>query len=723
MADYTLSAVLGADISDFQAKMAAAMERLEAIGTKAEGIGNKGSSGFSSFGDSAGDLVGKLLPVVGVVEGIMKAIEIGVEAFKDYGEHFKSITDLGVALKANGTNNYQEATKSIEDFAEAMQESTGINKEQTLSLAAQAASMGVSADRINETVEIQEGLSKALGGQEVPLKAIIAAQEGHYQMLSRSIPALKDVKNAQEAYSIIVAKSKVGIQELTAEQEGGLGPINKLQNAWKNIEEKLGEALSKAINPMIEKFTQWLPVIEDVGKLVVDVTKVAIVPLIDSLKILISAAEGVANVFKGKFKEAFNNLKDIKKDAKDIGTTFYNVGADVVDAFNDGVKVASADKPAEIAPPEIKSGGVKEASKGPVDVTEKFKELNTIIKEGYQAMEMFGKSRPEALKKELSEIEASMTKIEDLGDKATKKDIEAYNELSKALVNVKRDLDTIDATNDSKGGDGNLLKMMDALQKVSDISDQAKAHMTAFDETPLTALKTEATELRKAMDEAFKAGDTTGRDIYKQKLDGVTAAIAKQEQAQKQMEEQVNKSANTMAAAATKIGDTLGSAIGGMIEGKKFDMKAAFMGLLSDLASALGGFIKAKGQMLMKAGIADIIAGNMLVASSAGLNPLGYQQISQGTGEEISGAALIGAGSLVGAIKMASGGIVSGSSFVNVGEYPGAAHNPEVIAPLDKLRGMIGNTSSQHHTFEISGDKLVSILQRVDNNNSFSLGG
>jgi len=39
---------------------------------------------------------------------------------------------------------------------------------------------------------------------------------------------------------------------------------------------------------------------------------------------------------------------------------------------------------------------------------------------------------------------------------------------------------------------------------------------------------------------------------------------------------------------------------------------------------------------------------------------------------------------------MADGGIVSGNTLVQVGEYAGASTNPEVIAPLDKLKSMIG---------------------------------
>lgn len=42
--------------------------------------------------------------------------------------------------------------------------------------------------------------------------------------------------------------------------------------------------------------------------------------------------------------------------------------------------------------------------------------------------------------------------------------------------------------------------------------------------------------------------------------------------------------------------------------------------------------------------------------------------------------------------KFADGGIVSGPTMALVGEYAGASRNPEVIAPLDKLQRMIGNS-------------------------------
>tara|TARA_R100000329_G_scaffold151490_1_gene147918 strand:+ start:2456 stop:5092 length:2637 start_codon:yes stop_codon:yes gene_type:complete len=69
--------------------------------------------------------------------------------------------------------------------------------------------------------------------------------------------------------------------------------------------------------------------------------------------------------------------------------------------------------------------------------------------------------------------------------------------------------------------------------------------------------------------------------------------------------------------------------------------------------------------------------------------------------------------------KFASGGIVSTPTMGLMGEYPGARSNPEVIAPLDKLTGMIGGTQSNVQVggeFTLRGQDLVVALQRADRN-------
>jgi len=56
--------------------------------------------------------------------------------------------------------------------------------------------------------------------------------------------------------------------------------------------------------------------------------------------------------------------------------------------------------------------------------------------------------------------------------------------------------------------------------------------------------------------------------------------------------------------------------------------------------------------------------------------------------------------------QLAQGGIAFGPSLVEVGEYSGAGGNPEVIAPLNKLKDMIGGNAIQVYG-RISGDDIV----------------
>lgn len=69
------------------------------------------------------------------------------------------------------------------------------------------------------------------------------------------------------------------------------------------------------------------------------------------------------------------------------------------------------------------------------------------------------------------------------------------------------------------------------------------------------------------------------------------------------------------------------------------------------------------------------------------------------------------------ATAFAEGGIVSGPTYALVGEYAGARNNPEVIAPLNKLRSLIepqrGFEAGQVR-FEIEGRTLVGLLEKVN---------
>lgn len=70
-------------------------------------------------------------------------------------------------------------------------------------------------------------------------------------------------------------------------------------------------------------------------------------------------------------------------------------------------------------------------------------------------------------------------------------------------------------------------------------------------------------------------------------------------------------------------------------------------------------------------------------------------------------------GSIKQATAFAEGGVVSGPTYALVGEYAGAGNNPEVIAPLDRLRKLLrpeGGGGAASVDFRVRGRDLVGVL-------------
>lgn len=69
--------------------------------------------------------------------------------------------------------------------------------------------------------------------------------------------------------------------------------------------------------------------------------------------------------------------------------------------------------------------------------------------------------------------------------------------------------------------------------------------------------------------------------------------------------------------------------------------------------------------------------------------------------------------------KFAEGGIAYGPTLGLFGEYAGASHNPEVVAPLDRLRSLIAPQESGGGAvrFRIEGRDLVGVLSKVSRHN------
>ena len=82
-------------------------------------------------------------------------------------------------------------------------------------------------------------------------------------------------------------------------------------------------------------------------------------------------------------------------------------------------------------------------------------------------------------------------------------------------------------------------------------------------------------------------------------------------------------------------------------------------------------------------------------------------------------AAMMATVTAAGVPMLANGGLATGPTLAMVGEYAGASGNPEVIAPLDKLRGLLAEPAApidlSKVEFKIKGRELVGILSKEDN--------
>lgn len=141
-----------------------------------------------------------------------------------------------------------------------------------------------------------------------------------------------------------------------------------------------------------------------------------------------------------------------------------------------------------------------------------------------------------------------------------------------------------------------------------------------------------------------------------------------------------------------------GNQLGEIVAGGKFDF-SALGNILADALSSLG-----------KALITYAITAGAALESLKDPKKWGIA-LAAGIAAVAAGAALRSTFKKNEATAFANGGIVSGPTMGLVGEYPGAQNNPEVIAPLDKLKSMIGGGGNG--TFVLRGQDLLLSVNRA----------
>jgi hypothetical protein len=323
-----------------------------------------------------------------------------------------------------------------------------------------------------------------------------------------------------------------------------------------------------------------------------------------------------------------------------------------------------------------------------------------------------------------SKVASLQMDADNIAKSARSQDLKDYKQNTKDKEKAAKELADLEAdlakTGKTKGTGAGAFQVLDPEQEKKSPAQLAlediEASKAKFEETPpitaadlfaaddiTTEVEVIKTSIGTLSPEMQAMADTSSQAFRKHKaeVEAATAAQLAYEERVKQSMEQVNNAFNQLTAQGL---EEFGTMIGDLLTGQA----DTFESFGKRLLTAVAGFMKSFGQALVATAIAskafkELLIKNPVLAAAAGV-------------ALIAGSAVITNMLNKGPAPtaFAEGGIVSGPTLGLVGEYPGASSNPEVIAPLDKLRSMIktNDTSGYIASTTIQGRDLAIVLER-----------
>jgi hypothetical protein len=276
-----------------------------------------------------------------------------------------------------------------------------------------------------------------------------------------------------------------------------------------------------------------------------------------------------------------------------------------------------------------------------------------------------------------------------------------------------------------------LYGTIDALKEIQIIRAEERAELEAAnraEEERLRLLQLEADAAKRAADAAKRAADaaklasargsntgiaTNGVSFDGVSLKGGELAGEDWETSLRRRWDKWENEANAIATRAVDLGNavagaftdmavTIGEGLGNLFSGEEFDWGKSLLNILGNLLQTLGK------ELIVASRVIEKIRAAIATLS---INPaLGF----------IAGIAAVAAGTAMinlanKPVKLAKGGLAYGPTLAVVGDNPGAANDPEVVAPLSKLRNYVGGQMLQltdDVEFVVRGHTMRAVLNR-----------
>ena len=558
---------------------------------------------------------------------------------------------------------------------------------------------------------------KAMNVQQAILKTRIVAVAAAQKMVTIATTAWTAI---QKVLNLVLTANPIGliitaIGALVAgliaaykNCEGFRKIVDKVWEAIKPLANAIMNGLAKAFEWLVEKCKEaweWLKNILGLGKQKVEVAVEVSKPKTPAPKLDMdkpnasdytytptAGAGKVTGTAKPKWTEDANNLKEITDNVQILNNKLQTASAEEAVLINQQIELW-----------EQKADAIRNAGKAGEDNTPLWKEDADTLREINDNIQILNEKLQDATAEEAAAINQQIT---------------AWNAKAEAIKNAGA---AVDNTPLWKEDASTLQDIGDNIQILTDQLQTATVDEAALINQQIAAWNEKADAIRNAGKEAEKSAGSTGKALMQgwsgikgigSSIEGITSAL------------QGNGNAWQ-----TVVGIVDGFL--GLYQG--FQTVIQIIGTLTGVTNMLTAAKQSEAIATATATTTAVTGAAQEMAASAAAAATKNVETTANVAAAASGAmaahsgipfvgialGLAAVAAIIAAMaslpKFAKGGIVSGPTLAMVGEYAGASGNPEVIAPLDKLRGMLAQPASMDFSkvrFEIKGRTLVGILEK-----------
>lgn len=639
---------------------------LRAFGQEASQAGHLSDVMAASFSGSALSM-----------ESFSGAMQYVAPIAKSAGVSIEETSAMMAVLANNGIRG-SKAGRALRRILTEMATSGKPAMEALKDLAAQGLDLGESFDEVGRSAMSQllilgdniseiDRLTTAFENSDGSARKMAATMEDTTQ------GAIMRMQSALEGAALQIGENLAPHLEAAAERVAELAKKFALLSPETQASILQFAAVAAAIGPVLVLLPQ---VITSIGLLRVAFVALATNPVVLALSFMVAGFADLA----GKISRAKKEIKDYNNLARD-GAAAAKEHAASMKEYHDQVDATATinQKLADLTLPNVEqalgrvTGAVKGMSKHMqhsigTDDLKRIKELE----ESYQGMELFG----------LTPLQAALQDYREELNAVAKAEEDAAGAEAK-LTKSKKEF----AAEWKKAGDRREMEQRWHDEFMQEIADEEKA-LRSKNQAQIDAYVPEEVEMEDEVLEDENHG-----------LEKLGKTLARNRELAKQFGAALKSAVESGAAS---IASNMGSMIGNI---------AAGTASVRDLGNS------------MLTGLADMAINIGKIAISTGIALLGIKSALETLNPAVAiaaGIALVALGSMVKASlakkaeameapKLAKGGLAYGETLATIGDNPNAKTDPEVIAPLSKLQGMLGTTNV---TGTIRGRDIVLTQER-----------